>query len=117
MKKDIEINNTILFAEIKSLIDEARSAVAQTVNAGLTMLYWNIGKRINDEILQNKRADYGKQIVATLSRQLTLEFGKGWSVKTLRHCLHFVETFPDSSIVSTLWRQLNWSHFKTIIYL
>ncbi len=116
MKKDLEINTT-LFADIKQLIEGARSAVAQTVNAGLTMLYWNIGKRINDEILQNKRADYGKQIVATLSRQLTEEYGKGWSLKTLRHCLHFVETFPDSSFVSTLWRQMSWSHFKEIIYL
>ena len=79
MKIDLEINSGKLYADIKNLIDKARSAVAQTVNVGLTAMYWNIGKIINDEILKNKRADYGKQIVATLSRQLTTEYGRGWA--------------------------------------
>ncbi len=91
--------------------------VAQTVNIGLTATYWNIGKRINDDVLKNKRAEYGKQIVVTLSRQLMDEYGQGWSTKQLQHCLHFADTFPDFRIVSTLWRQLSWSHFKEIVYL
>ncbi len=53
----------------------------------MTILYWNIGHRVNNEILQNKRADYGQQIIRTLSKKLTEEFGKGWSEKQLRHCL------------------------------
>ncbi len=114
---DLEINNKKLFSEIKQLIEESRSAVAQTVNSVLTTTHWNIGKKINDEVLKNERAEYGKQIVATLSRELTQEYGSGWSEKQLRHCLYFVETFPDIKIVSTLWRQLSWSHFKEIIYL
>lgn len=114
---NLEINNNELFSEIKQLIEESRLAVAETVNSALTATYWNIGKKINDEILQNERAEYGKQIVASLSRQLTQEYGNGWSLKHLRHCLYFVETFPDFKIVSTLWRQLSWSHFKEIIYL
>ena len=117
MKKELEKNSSKLYADIKNLIDKARSAVAQTVNIGLTAMYWNIGKRINEEILENKRAEYGEHILPTLSEKLTIEFGKGWSVKTLRHCLHFVETFPDNQIVSTLWRQLSWSHFKEMIYI
>ncbi len=60
-------SNPHLFDEIKGLIEEARRQVAQTVNAGLTATYWNIGKRINDDILKNKRAEYGKQIVSTLA--------------------------------------------------
>ena len=64
----IESLNTNLFSDVKLLIEESRNAVAQTVNAGLTAMYWNIGKRINDDILENKRAEYGKQIVVTLSR-------------------------------------------------
>jgi len=56
------------------------------------MLYWHIGKRINSDILNNKRAEYGKQIIATLSQQLTLEYGRGWSEKQLRHCIHFAKT-------------------------
>ncbi|NOX46301.1 MAG: DUF1016 domain-containing protein [Chlorobi bacterium] len=114
---NLEINSKQLFSEIKKLIEESRSVVAQTINSTLTATYWNIGKKINDEILQNERAEYGKQIVASLSRQLSMEFGKGWSEKQLRHCLYFVETFPEFEIVSTLWRQLSWSHFKEIIYL
>ena len=97
-----------LFSEIRSLIEASRQKVAVAVNAEITMLYWHIGKRISQEILQGKRgAEYGKQIVAALSGQLTEEYGRGWSEKQLRHCLHFVETFPDNKIVSTLWRQLN----------
>ena len=80
------------------------------------MLYWQIGKRINIEILNEQRAEYGKLVVATLSKQLTETYGIGWSEKQLRHCLRFAEVFPDSEIVSTLWRQLSWSHLKEVIY-
>ena len=48
----------------------------------------------------------GKKIVATLSRQLETEYGKGWSEKQLRHCLRFAETIADEQIVATLWQQL-----------
>ena len=109
--------NRALFIDIKKLVEDSRNNVAQTINAELTVMYWNIGNRINNDILNNQRAEYGKQTVLTLSRQLTTEFGKGWSVQQLQHCLHFVETFPDFQIVSTLWRQLSWSHFKTVMYL
>ena len=105
-----------LFFEIKNLIETSKNNVAVSVNAEITMLYWNIGKRINDEVLLNNRAEYGKQIVGTLARQLETEFGKGWSEKQLRHCLRFAEVFPDIQIVSTLWRQFSWSHLKEIIY-
>ena len=81
------------------------------------MLYWRIGKRINTEILKGERADYRKEIVVSLSRQLVADYGNGFSVKTLRHMIRFAEGFPDQKIVSTLWRQLSWSHFKEIIYL
>ncbi len=64
-----------LLQDIRGLIEEARSAVAVTVNAGLTMLYWRIGQRIRQEILAEARAEYGSLIVATLSRQLQQEFG------------------------------------------
>jgi hypothetical protein len=102
---------------VRSLINQARATVAATVNTGLTMLYWHIGQRINMENLQNQRADYGEEIVATLSRQLEKEYGSGFSAKSLRHMLRFAEAFPQEQIVSTLWRQLGWSHFKALIYI
>ena len=90
--------------------------MAATVNTGLTMLYWRIGRRINQDILKEGRAEYGEAIVSTLSRQLQVEYGRGFSAKNLRHMIHFAEVFADEAIVSTLWRQLSWSHFKEIIY-
>jgi len=114
-KNNLEIK-TNLVSEIKILIEQSKQQVAVAVNATITMLYWNIGKKINDEILKDQRAEYGKKIVNTLSTHLTLEYGNGWSEKQLRHCLRFAETFQDGEIVSTLWRQLSWSHIKEVIY-
>lgn len=102
-------------SEIKLLIEQSRQQVAVAVNATLSMLYWQIGKRIKEEILQNKRAEYGKEIIATLSTQLTEDFGSGWSKRQLHHCLRFAETFPESTIVHTLCTQLSWSHIRLII--
>ena len=73
--------------DICGLIEQTRSAVAITVNAGLTMLYWHIGQRINAEILKGKRAGYGDEIVAALGRQLTEEYGPGFKEKSLRRML------------------------------
>lgn len=117
MSKQITNSQQDLFAEIQQMINDARRAFSKTINSGLTLMYWSIGKRINDEILKNERAEYGKQIVSTLSRQLTEEYGRGWSEKQLRHFIRFTETFPDFQIVSTASGQLSWSHFKEIIYL
>ncbi len=91
--------------------------VAIAVHFEISMLYWHIGKRINSDILNNKRAEYGKQIVAILSQQLTREYGRGWSKKQLHHCLYAVETFPDEKIFSELCRKLSWSHTKELIYI
>jgi predicted nuclease of restriction endonuclease-like (RecB) superfamily len=106
-----------LLGDIRRLIEDARAAVAVTVNAGLTMLYWRIGERIRREILKGARAAYGEEIVATVSRQLETEYGRGFSEKSLRHMIRFAEVFPDEKIVSALMRQLRWTHFLTIIYL
>ncbi len=109
------ISNDSLFFEIKKLIEESRKSVAVAVNAELTSMYWHIGKKINEDILNKKRAEYGKQVIASLSHRLTNEYGKGWSTKHLQHCLRFAETFPDFQIVSALQRQLSWSHFKLLL--
>jgi predicted nuclease of restriction endonuclease-like (RecB) superfamily len=106
-----------LLNDLRSLIDEARSAVAVAVNAGLTMLYWRVGKRINEEILGGERAEYGEKIVHAVSAQLQAEYGRSFSEKSLRRMLQFAEVLPDGAIVATLSRQLSWSHFKEIIPL
>ena len=106
-----------LLQEIRQLIDDSRSRLAATVNSALTLLYWNIGRRIHTEVLKGERAEYGEQIIATLAKQLETSYGRGFSSKNLRHMLRFAESFPDANIVSTLSRQLAWSHFLELIYL
>lgn len=114
---DIIRSEAGLAADVRAMIEQTREAVARTVNAGMTLLYWRVGRRIQVEILKNQRAEYGGEIVSTLSRQLTGEFGPGFSEKNLRHMVKFAETFTEGRIVSTLSRQLGWSHFKEILYL
>jgi hypothetical protein len=106
-----------LLNEIRRLIEEARRQTAAAVNVGLTALYWQIGNRILREVLGNERATYGEQIVATLSRQLVGEFGRGFEEKNLRRMMQFAEAFSDEAIVATLWRQLSWSHFRELLPL
>lgn len=111
-----QLPDTALFNDLKALIGEARKRVAVAINTEVVTLYWQVGARIRTDILQNKRADYGKQVVANLAIRLTDEFGSGWDVKTLRHCLRIAETFSQEQIVSALRRQLSWTHLKTIMY-
>ncbi|MCE7984287.1 MAG: DUF1016 domain-containing protein [Caldilinea sp. CFX5] len=107
----------LLLQDVRRMIEETRNAVALTVNVAMTKLYWQIGHRINIEILEGERALYGGQIIANLAHQLIIEYGSGFSEKNLRHMISFAQAFPDEQIVSTLSRQLSWSHFKEIVYL
>ena len=100
-----------LLSEIRHLIAETRAGVAVAVNTGLTLLYWKIGKRIQEEILKNDRAEYGQQILPTLSAKLTTEYGRGWSKRSLAYMIRFFLTFPDKNILQTLCAKLTWSHF------
>lgn len=106
-----------LLSDVRGLIEQARSAVAATVNAGLTMLYWKIGERINAEILKGVRAGYGERIIATLSQQLSDEYGQGFNYSALTRMSRFAVTFPDFRIVATLSQQLSWSHFTQLLPL
>jgi predicted nuclease of restriction endonuclease-like (RecB) superfamily len=103
-----------LSEEIKSLVVSSKQQVARTINSTLTLLHWNIGKRIQTELLKSSRADYGSEIVANLSKDLTANFGRGWSKRQLHHCIRFAELYPDSSIVQTVSAQLNWSQIQLI---
>ena len=111
------ITDPALVADLRQLIDAARQRAAVAVNAELTLLYWQIGDRIRRETLGERRAGYGEEIVSALGRQFTAEYGRGFSAKNLRHMIRFAEVFPEEEIVSTLSRQLSWSHFLELIYL
>lgn len=111
-----KITNHSLFEQIKNLIEQTKQNVAITINSSLTMMYWHIGKLINDEILQNKRAEYGKEIVATVSQKLSEQYGKGFDEKNLRRMMQFANIFEKEKVV-TLSRELSWSHILALLPL
>lgn len=106
-----------LLNDLRTLISQSRQQVAQAINSVLVMLYWQVGHRIRTDVLREKRADYGKEIVHALSGQLTGEFGNGFGRANLFHMVRFAEVFPDEQIVYALSRQLGWTHLRQIIYL
>ena len=114
---EIEKSNNRLINDLVALIEESKKQLAYAANATMTITYWNIGKRINNETLDNQRAEYGKQIVVSVARQLTVQYGRSFEEKSLRRMMQFAQVFEDEQIVATLWRQLSWSHFKLLIPL
>ena len=123
---DIENKNQIvatastqsLIQDLRQIIEQARGHVAATANYELTMMYWHIGERINREVLDNQRAEYGKQIVAQVARQLQEEYGsKGFDEKSIRRMMQFANLFADEQIVAQAARKLSWSHFIEVLPL
>ncbi len=106
-----------LLSDIRALIEAARQQIAVSVNATQTMLYWHVGQRVRKDVLNEQRAEYGEQIVSTLSAQLVQDYGRGFAEKSLRRMVQFAEVFPDQAIVATLSRELSWSHFIEILPL
>jgi len=106
-----------LLSELRGLIEQARHHVAQTANSTLTKLYWHVGRRIQQQVLTDGRADYGAQILATLSQELVRDYGKGFNASALTRMVKFAEVFPDEQILATLSRELSWSHFVEILPL
>jgi hypothetical protein len=104
-----------LLGEVRKMILAARERVARAVDSGLTLLYWHIGRRIRQDILQEERAEYGSEIISALSKELCAEFGNGFSGPNLSRMMRFAEVFPDQRIISTLSKELGWSHFVEII--
>lgn len=104
-------DNLQLLQTIVLLIDDARKKIAITVNSELSLLYWNIGKRINEDILNHSRADYGKSIISELSEKLTVSYGAGFNKRNLPSFIKFSAVFQDVTIVHTLCAQLTWSHY------
>ena len=118
MTPQLPLETKALMTDLRQIIDGARARVATTANYELTMMYWHIGERINRDVLANQRAEYGKQIVSTLARQLQALYGtRGFDEKSIRRMMQFADVFPDEKIVAPLARQLSWSHFLEVIPL
>lgn len=106
-----------LLTELSQLIEQSKQQVVAQANSTLTLLFWHIGNRINQNILQNKRADYAKSIVSTVSTQLKTQYGSNFELRNLRRMMQFADQFSDYEIVVTLSRQLSWSHFVELLPL
>lgn len=104
-----------LLKDVKALISYAREATATAVNSALVFLCWQIGNRIHKDVLYSKRAEYGAEILPTLSAELVPEYGHGFSERNLWRMVKFAELFPNTKIVSTLSAQLGWSHFVELL--
>ena len=89
--------------------------VARTVNSELVLPYWQVGKRLRDELGGEARAAYGEEVVAVIGRTLADEFGRGFGKRNLYYTMRFAEAFPDLEIVNAVRAQLSWTHLREII--
>ena len=110
-----DVDEVRLLSDLRDLIQTARQRVAAVANSTHTLLYWYVGRRLLRENLQESRAAYGKRILATVSQQLTAEYGEGFTLRSLYRAIQFSQLFPNEGIVSTLSTQLSWSHFLELL--
>ena len=104
---------TQLYTDVCRIIDDTRNRVAIFVNSEVCLTNWRVGKRIKEDVLFNKRAEYGKQIVKNLSARLTERYGKGWSLQTLQHCIRAAYTFTEEEIVYAVRMQFSWTQLRS----
>lgn len=110
-------NPEALTSDLRELILSARQTVARGVNAALVILYWQVGQRLRTETLRLERAEYGQEILSTVSKELVAEFGRGFSWPNLSRMMALAEAFPEQRIVATLSKELGWSHFVELLPL
>ncbi|MEI6142251.1 MAG: PDDEXK nuclease domain-containing protein [Mariniphaga sp.] len=117
LKANDMIQKTDFIVEIKQILAQARQRAYSAVNSAMVEAYWFVGKRIvEEEQYGEKRAEYGKQVLETLSRELTADLGKGFSLRNLRNFRNFYLTFPNIlQIRQTVSAELSWSHFQAIM--
>ena len=102
-----DLKPSILINDLAQIIEQGKREIETKVNSTVALVYWQVGKRISSDILGDKRAIYGQQVVLTISQELKLKYGNSFSEKNLRRMMQFAEIFPDYTIVAPLARQLN----------
>ena len=107
-----ELTNTNLYADIKSILEEARNRVYSAANSAMVAAYWNIGKLLFEASGENERSAYGKKLLDTISAQLTTEFGKGFTVRNLQMMRKFYRTFPNANALRS---ELSWTQYRMLM--
>jgi predicted nuclease of restriction endonuclease-like (RecB) superfamily len=115
VKVPAAIDEAALLGDLRTLVQSARQRIATAAYSTQTQLCWHMGRRLASEHLQGGRAAYGKQILVTVSRELTADYGRGFSHTELTRMVQFAQAFPNEAIVVTLSQQLSWSHFHALL--
>lgn len=104
-----------LYNDLCGIIDDVRGRIATYVNTGVCLTNWYVGKRIKEDILYNQRADYGKQILKNIAKQLMNKYGSGWGYEKLKHCVRSAYLFSEDEIRYATSTQLNWTHLRILM--
>ena len=104
-----------LFLDVAGIIERRKANAINTANTETVLMLWEVGKYINTALLGNKRAEYGKQIIATLSLQLVGKYGATFNLSGLKRMRKFAEIVDDNEIGATPWHQLSWSHIRELL--
>ena len=102
--------NRTIYENIRTTLSAARTRVITTVNQAMVQAYWEIGREINEAV--GERAEYGKELLGFLSQKLTIDFGKGFTVRNLRAMRQFYQAFP---IRHALRAELSWTHYRLLM--
>jgi len=117
IQEEVRIEESVLFNRISSIIEDRKLRAQTHANQESILMFWEIGKYIGSVLLGGERAEYGKQIVVTLSQQLQEKYGKSFDYPNLTRMVKFATRFPDVEIIVPLAQQLSWSHFITLLPL
>ena len=111
-----DLSNTRLYTDVCSIIEQGRKEAYASVNQKMIETYWNIGRRIVEEEQDGEaRAEYGAQIIAQLSEQLTHQYGKGFSKRNLAYFRQFYLTISDLKILQSRLQNLTWTHITKVL--
>lgn len=108
----LEIQEKVIFEEVKKILQEARNKIYKTANNAMVEAYWNIGRIIVEKQSGNEKAEYGAALLKNLSKEMTKEFGKGFTVANLKNMRQFYLTFPKSYALRS---ELSWTHYRLLM--
>ena len=104
-----------LYHDVCGLIENTRQRLSTTINAEACIMHWQIGKRIKEDVLYNKRAEYGKRVIKSLAVRLTERYGHGWGYEKLKHCVRSAYLFSEDEIGYAVRTQLTWTHLRSLM--
>ena len=107
-----ELMDTRFYEQIRSILETARNQAYSAANSAMVQAYWSIGKSIVEQQGKSERAEYGRQLLQELSKQLTHDFGKGFTASNLRNMRQFYLTFPNCYALRS---NLSWTHYRMLM--